>query len=219
MMISSKINFSPAGFQLLHSIGGGTGSGMGSLILKKIRDEYPDRVMTSYSIIPSLKISEIVVEPYNATLTINNLIENTDETFCMDNEALRDICLNSLGLSAPSYSDLNHLVSSCISGITTCLRFPGQLNADLRKIAINMVPFPRLHFLIPGYAPITSRSAAPFAVFSVPELTEQIFNSKNMFAACDPTNGRYLTIAAIFRGLVSTKVIIDGKHFLPMIAI
>ena len=26
-----------------------------------------------------------------------------------------------------------------MSGVTTCLRFPGQLNADLRKLAVNMV--------------------------------------------------------------------------------
>lgn len=196
------------GFQLLHSIGGGTGSGMGTLLMRKIREEYPDRVMTTYSIIPSSKTSDIVVEPYNATLTMPNLVENSDETFCMDNEAVYDICHRTLRLEGPTYSDMNHLVSSCMAGVTTCLRFPGQLNADLRKIAINMVPFPRLHFFVPGYAPLTSRSAAPFSVPSVPQLTQQIFDARSMMAACDPTKGRFLTVAAIFRGIVSTKVTI-----------
>ena len=36
-----------------------------------------------------------------------------------------------------------HLVLLTMSGVTTSLRFPGQLNADLRKLAVNMVPFPR----------------------------------------------------------------------------
>lgn len=31
------------GFQLCHSLGGGTGSGLGTLLLSKIREEYPDR--------------------------------------------------------------------------------------------------------------------------------------------------------------------------------
>lgn len=44
-----------------------------------------------------------------------------------------------------------------MSGVTTCLRFPGQLNADLRKLAVNMVPFPRLHFFMPGFAPLTAK--------------------------------------------------------------
>ncbi|XP_012265359.2 tubulin beta chain-like [Athalia rosae] len=195
------------GFQILHSIGGGTGSGMGTLLMKKMEEEYPDRVQTSYSIVPSLKTSEIVVEPYNATLTLRNLVEITEETICMDNEALHEICSSSLKLVSPTYSDLNHLISSCMAGITTCLRFPGQLNADLRKILVNMVPYPRAHFFVPGYAPLSSRSAAPFCVPSVPELTQQMFEPRNMLAACDPSKGRFLTVAAIFRGLVSTKIV------------
>ena len=34
-----------AGFQVCHSLGGGTGSGMGTLLISKIREEYPDRMM------------------------------------------------------------------------------------------------------------------------------------------------------------------------------
>ena len=89
------------------------------------------------------KVSEVVVEPYNATLSVHQLLENSDETFCIDNEALYGICLNTLKMKQPTYADLNHLVSLTMSGVTTCLRFPGQLNADLRKLAVNMVPFPR----------------------------------------------------------------------------
>lgn len=37
-----------------------------------------------------------------------------------------------------------------MAGVTTTLRFPGQLNSDLRKLAVNMVPFPRLHFFLTG---------------------------------------------------------------------
>ncbi|XP_024947220.1 tubulin beta chain [Cephus cinctus] len=193
------------GFQVLHSIGGGTGSGMGTLLIKKIREEYPDRILKSYSVIPSPKMSDAVVEPYNATLSVHLLIEGTDETFCIDNEALHDICYRTLKLALPSYGDMNHLISACMAGITTCLRFPGQLNADLRKLLVNMVPYPRLHFFVPGYVPLTSRSSAPYRATTVPQLTQQMFDAKSMFAACDPRKGRFLTVAAIFRGLMSTK--------------
>ena len=56
------------------------------------------------------------------------------------------IVLGTLKLTTPTYGDLNHLVSAALSGTTCCLRFPGQLNCDLRKIAVNMVPFPRIFF-------------------------------------------------------------------------
>ncbi|EAT43521.1 AAEL005084-PA [Aedes aegypti] len=193
------------GFQLAHSLGGGSGSGMGTLLVSKIREEYPDRIINSFSVFPSPKVSDTVVEPYNAVLSIHQLVENTDGTFCIDNEALYDICFRTLKLSSPTYGDLNHLVSLTMSGVTTCFRFPGQLNADLRKLAVNMVPFPRLHFFMPGFAPLTAKGSRQYRVESVSELTAQMFDAKNMMTACDPRHGRYLTCAAIFRGLVSMK--------------
>ncbi|RXG53278.1 Tubulin beta-2 chain [Armadillidium vulgare] len=159
------------GFQLAHSLGGGTGSGMGTLLISKIREEYPDRIMNTFSVVPSPKVSDTVVEPYNATLSVHQLVENTDETYCIDNEALYDICFRTLKLQNPTYGDLNHLVSLTMSGVTTCFRFPGQLNADLRKLAVNMVPFPRLHFFMPGFAPLTARNAVSYRTLNVPELT------------------------------------------------
>ncbi|CEF67288.1 Tubulin beta-2A chain [Strongyloides ratti] len=193
------------GFQLTHSLGGGTGSGMGTLLISKIREEYPDRIMSSFSVFPSPKVSDTVVEPYNATLSVHQLVENTDETFCIDNEALYDICFRTLKLSSPPYSDLNHLVSMTMSGVTTCLRFPGQLNADLRKLAVNMVPFPRLHFFMPGFVPLAARGVSAYNALTVPELTQQMFDARNMMTACDPRHGRYLTVAAIFRGQMSMR--------------
>jgi tubulin beta len=104
------------GFQLTHSLGGGTGSGLGTLLISKIREEYPDRIMNTYSVVPSPKVSDTVVEPYNATLSVHQLVENTDETYCIDNEALYDICFRTLKLTTPTYGDLNHLVSLTMSG-------------------------------------------------------------------------------------------------------
>eukprot|EP00871_Galdieria_phlegrea_P002411 jgi/Galph1/3170/GphlegSOOS_G1875.1 len=191
------------GFQITHSLGGGTGSGLGTLLISKIREEYPDRMMGTYSVVPSPKVSDTVVEPYNCTLSVHQLVENADEVFCIDNEALYDICFRTLKLGNPSY------VSAVMSGITCSLRFPGQLNADLRKLATNLIPFPRLHFFMIGFAPLGSQGSQQYRSASVSELTQQMFDAKNMMAACDPRHGRYLTAAAYFRGNMSTQDIDD----------
>ena len=78
--------------------GGGTGSGLGTLLISKVREEYPDRIMNSFSVVPSARVSDTVVETYNATFSVHELLENTDETFIVDNEALYDICKNRLKL-------------------------------------------------------------------------------------------------------------------------
>ncbi|KAJ6888286.1 beta-tubulin [Populus alba x Populus x berolinensis] len=89
------------GFQVCHSLRGGIGSGMGTLL--------------TFSMFPSPKVSDTVVEPYNATLSVHQLVENVDECMVLDNEALYDICLMTLKLTTPS-----------------C-----QLNSDLKKLAVN----------------------------------------------------------------------------------
>ncbi|VAH65084.1 unnamed protein product [Triticum turgidum subsp. durum] len=181
------------GFQVCHSLGGGTGSGMGTLLISKIREEYPDRMMLTFSVFPSPKVSDTVVEPYNATLSVHQLVENADECMVLDNEALYDICFRTLKLTTPSFGDLNHLISATMSGVTCCLRFPGQLNSDLRKLAVNLIPFPRLHFFMVGFAPLTSRGSQQYRALTVPELTQQMWDAKNMMCAADPRHGRYLT--------------------------
>ena len=47
------------GFQVAHSLGGGTGSGMGTLLLNKIREEYADRIICTFSCYPSPKVDNI----------------------------------------------------------------------------------------------------------------------------------------------------------------
>jgi len=197
------------GFQITHSMGGGTGSGMGTLLVSKIREDYPDRIMSTYSVVPSPKVSDTVVEPYNATLSVHQLVENADQCFALDNEALYDICFRTLKLKNPNYDDLNHLIANAITGTTCSLRFPGQLNCDLRKLGVNMVPFPRLHFFLVGYAPLTSRTSQDYRILTVPELTTQAFDAKNMMCAADPRNGRYLTCAMMYRGKISSKEVDD----------
>jgi len=44
------------GIQMVHALGGGTGGGLGSLLLDQIRDEYPDRIIASYCVVPSPKV-------------------------------------------------------------------------------------------------------------------------------------------------------------------
>ena len=84
---------------------------MGTLLISKIREEYPDRMMLTFSVFPSPKVSDTVVEPYNATLSVHQLVENADECMVLDNEALYDICFRTLKLTTP-----------------TCRNFPSNLS-------------------------------------------------------------------------------------------
>lgn len=59
-------------------------------------------MILTFLVFPSLKVSNIVVEPYNATLFVHQLVENVDECMVLDNKALYDICFRTLKLTTPS---------------------------------------------------------------------------------------------------------------------
>jgi len=195
----------PQGFQICHSLGGGTGSGMGTLVLLKLRDAYPDRILTTFSVYPSPKVSDTVVEPYNAVLSSHQLLENSDETFVIDNEALYNISHNVLKQDAPSYAALNYLISCVMAGVTASLRFPGKLNGDLRKLGVNLIPFPRLHFFLIAQAPLQSQDNKAYALVNVQELVNQCYSPRNFFSNVKPDDGKYMTASLLFRGGMSTQ--------------
>lgn len=194
------------GFQMIHSIGGGTGSGMGCLALKYLRNEYDDRIINTFTVIPSAKVSQVVIEPYNAVFGISELVVNSDEVITFDNEALYEIALSNLKVSKPNLSDLNHLISMTMAGVTTCFRYPGQLNTDLRKIMTNMCPYPRLKFFIPGYAPLNStHNNLEYKRITVKSLINQLFAPELQMTDYGGQHKKLLTCAAIFRGQMSSR--------------
>jgi len=71
---------------------------------------------TSNRLLPRVQVSKVVVEPYNSVFSLSHLVANSDETFFVDNEALYDICLHTLKLSAASFPDMNLLISAAMAG-------------------------------------------------------------------------------------------------------
>ncbi|KAF4747849.1 Tubulin gamma-1 chain [Perkinsus olseni] len=87
------------GFMLLHSIAGGTGSGMGSYLLETLSDRYPKKLLQTYSVFPMLtETSDVVVQPYNSVLTLKRLALNADAVVVLDNTALNRIAADRLKL-------------------------------------------------------------------------------------------------------------------------
>jgi len=67
-----------------------------------------------------------------------------------------------------------------------------------------MVPHPRLHFFVPGYAETKLRKSAA----AVLAMTQSMFDNRNILINCNLANERFFTIAAIFRGKISPKVLV-----------
>jgi len=193
------------GFLIFHSVGGGTGSGFGSLLLERLSVDYGKKSKLDFCVYPSPQVSTAVVEPYNSVLSTHSLLEHTDVAFMLDNEAIYDICRRSLNIEKPNYTNLNRLVAQLISSLTASLRFQGSLNVDINEFQTNLVPYPRIHFMLCSYAPILGNDKAFHESITTAELTSSVFEPPNMMAKCDPRHGKYMACCLMYRGDIVPK--------------
>mmetsp|Transcript_12507 Transcript_12507/g.38186 ORF Transcript_12507/g.38186 Transcript_12507/m.38186 type:complete len:447 (+) Transcript_12507:368-1708(+) len=188
------------GFLVFNSVGGGTGSGLGSLLLERLSVDYGKKSKLAFTVYPSPQVSTAVVEPYNSVLSTHALLEHTDVAVMLDNEAIYDIARRSLDIERPTYQNLNRLIAQVISSITSSLRFDGALNVDINEFQTNLVPYPRIHFMLSSYAPVISCERAHHEQMSVAEITTSAFEPSSMMAKCDPRHGKYMASCLMYRG-------------------
>jgi len=188
------------GFIMTHAVGGGSGGGLGALIMERLKEEFPKKILWSYSILPSPLLSDAVVEPYNAILSLDKLIQYADETVVIDNHALYSIVTKNMNIPDPSYDDLNLVISQALSDITASLRFKGSLNTDMKEFLVNLVPYPRSHFLMASFAPMATKEDRQYAKITTADLAGALFEDNYMMAAVDVTKGTFLSCSLLFRG-------------------
>lgn len=216
-----------SGFNLTHSIAGGSGSGMGSLLVEKIQERYPKKLLQTYSVFPNLLISDVVVQAYNSVLTINHLAEFADSTVVLDNTSLdRIIDKSQLGHDS-SFDQQNRLIATIMSASTQPLRFPGFMVNDMTSLVGCLVPTPRLHFLISGYTPIhevvgnereqpaprpeeelVQPAAAPAGTIktSVLDVMRRLLHPSNCLVDCS-RDGMYISLLNVLSGDIDVQQI------------
>merc|ERR1712054_462946 len=193
------------GFLVYNACGGGTGSGLGCLMLERLSVDYGKKSKISFTVWSCPQVATAVVEPYNTVLCVHSLLEHTDVTKLVDNEALYDICRRNLDIERPTYTNLNRLIAQIISSLTASLRFDGALNVDVTEFQTNLVPYPRIYFVVSSYAPVISAEKAYHESLSVAEITNSAFEPASMLCKVDPRHGKYMAVCLMYRGDVVPK--------------
>ncbi|KAJ9307007.1 hypothetical protein DTO217A2_3427 [Paecilomyces variotii] len=192
------------GFMLLHSIAGGTGSGLGSYILERMNDRFPKKLIQTYSVFPDTQSADVVVNPYNSLLAMRRLTQNADSVVVLDNGALSRIVADRLHVQEPSFQQTNQLVSTVMSASTTTLRYPGYMHNDLVGITASLIPTPRTHFLITSYTPFTGdniEQAKTVRKTTVLDVMRRLLQPKNRMVSITPSKSScYISILNIIQG-------------------
>ncbi|KAE8602665.1 hypothetical protein XENTR_v10014076 [Xenopus tropicalis] len=164
-------------FFVIHSMGGGTGSGLGTFVLNVLEEEFPEVYRFVTSVYPSAE-DDVITSPYNSVLAMKELTEHADCVLPIENQALVDIVnkinqmantgklgnvkSNSLLTSNKGgikenekpFDAMNNIVANLLLNLTSSARFEGSLNMDLNEISMNLVPFPQLHYLTSSLTPL-----------------------------------------------------------------
>eukprot|EP00435_Cladocopium_sp_Y103_P021499 s351_g5.t1 len=156
------------GFCVYNACGGGTGSGLGCLMLERLSVDYGKKSKISFTVWCCPQVATAVV------LCVHSLLEHTDVTIMYDNEALYDICRRNLDIERPTYTNLN-------------------------RFQTNLVPYPRIHFMLTSYAPVISAEKAYHEQLSVAEITMSVFEPASMMVKCDPRHGKYMACCMMYR--------------------
>lgn len=228
-------------FFVIHSMGGGTGSGLGTAVLKMLEDDYKDVHRFVVAVYPSAD-DDVITSPYNCVLAMNQLTQHADCVLPIDNQSLINIVnrvenatsgststTQSNAASARSrpstasasaniissketmsaqkkcekpFDSMNNIVANMLLNLTSSTRFEGSLNVDLNEITMNLVPFPRLHYLISSLSPLYINEQVNLQVRGIEQMFTDAFKKDNQLLQCDPKSNLYLACALILRGKV-----------------
>ncbi|KAI3659851.1 hypothetical protein MP638_006189 [Amoeboaphelidium occidentale] len=198
---------------ICNSMGGGTGSGVGSYILKLVHEEYPEVLRFNTIVFPG-KDDDVVTAPYNSVLALNSLCEHSECVFPVDNEALysitnklnsetskkvRSLDVSRKGSTKPDFDGMNSIITQMLLGITAPMRFTGDLNVDINEIATNLIPFPQLKFLSSSVAPLFGKDKGMLER-SKDHSFLQVFHRDNQLVTLNGSNDVNLASAVFARG-------------------
>lgn len=104
------------GFIALMSLAGGTGSGVGAHITQCLRDEFPSSFIVNQVVWP-YSTGEVIVQNYNAVLTMSHLYQCSDAVLTLENDILQRICSQLMALPKVSFKDINKVAAHKLTSI------------------------------------------------------------------------------------------------------
>ena len=105
-----------AGFLVLMSVAGGTGSGVGTKVSEEIKDSYPKAVLVNQVVWP-YDTGEVIVQDYNTLLTTAHLQKVSDIILLIQNDQLHKVCSKLLHMKEITFRDINSVLCHSLASV------------------------------------------------------------------------------------------------------
>ncbi|KAF4533137.1 hypothetical protein B566_EDAN007948 [Ephemera danica] len=190
------------GFMFCHSYGGGTGSGLTSLLMVDVEDHFGKVEMYSVGIYAAFE-DMYSTEIYNAVLGLYTemVCKNVGPCFVFQNEALRKICKDN-EIDRPNHEDLNFVIGNVMSSIAAGAMTRAESTVDIDNLSVRFpshpyVKFPLISFTRGRNDPRIRNVAAAMLPYA--------FASEKQVVCSDPLSGRIASICNVFLGGVTAN--------------
>ncbi|EAS00935.1 tubulin/FtsZ family, GTPase domain protein (macronuclear) [Tetrahymena thermophila SB210] len=201
------------GFIIYSTSSGGASSGLGNLILQRLRVDYGQKIpIIFFQQIPCNLNQSSVFSFYNSTLNLGSLLEESSLNILFQNESLYKIYENQFDFEYPSFNDVNRLVSQVASATTSSIRFKGDLNFDLNQLIMNLVPYRKINLVIPSYSPSTDKNNQQNQQMSVNSMTNQLFKNDFSFINCKINANIYMACSYMIRGDIVPREALESIY-------
>lgn len=105
------------GFQVINSLAGGTGSGLGAHVVENLRDDFSTKTpMLNIAVWP-YKTGEVILQNYNVLLTLHSLLTHSDGVLPLYNDDILNACRLLLKVSRPSYKIMNTMIAQALLSV------------------------------------------------------------------------------------------------------
>ncbi|XP_050805695.1 tubulin epsilon chain isoform X2 [Gopherus flavomarginatus] len=170
-------------FFVIHSMGGGTGSGLGTFVLNVLEDEFPEVYRFVTSVYPSGE-DDVITSPYNSVLAMKELNEHADCVLPIENESLFSIVskihqMTSSGKLGSTVKQNSLLTSSA-----------GSIKTDQEK------PFDAMNNIVANLLLNLTR---------LDQMFSDAFSKDHQLIQADPKHSLYLACALLVRGNVQVS--------------
>ena len=165
----------------MHSLAGGTGSGLGTGVSEEIADTLGNLARLNIVIAP-YHFGEVVVQNYNALLSLSRVSEASHGVLVFENEAAHALSRDMRGVDQPRIKDLNDTIAGSIvplllpkvvgrRGGTRGRRPAVRLRDDLAHLTCH----PSYKFLEAKITPCTPKKSVDFTFDSWPSVLNTLY--------------------------------------------
>ncbi|XP_002164178.1 tubulin delta chain [Hydra vulgaris] len=216
-----------SGFLLLMSLAGGTGSGLGARISNTLKDEFPESTIVSHVVWP-FPSGEVVLQNYNAVLTLSHLQQSSDIIIGQQNKLLQQTC-TALGIKNVSMDAINSVASHNLASIFQPSDKSSNLGLDiLQGLDQTMSLHPAFKLVCIKNVPLVSDKSMDYTTYHWPALLKRLRQLLISDSACESCidwevatsrssfndnaqyNDRYVTQSSFNKSL-SNLLILRGK--------